>query len=382
MVTAMVPSIEFSLEHILDRLCANLQLSETQIEKANQSYGEITDWLADAKSSVFRYAPVLHPQGSLLLDTTVRPIYQIEFDLDVVCILNLMPNATPEQIYQLIWDRMHEHKTYRGIMERMDRCIRLNYSKDSQFHLDIVPAIFDVIKGGTHILIADKLGDRMVWKTSNPKGFHQWFVSRKVVVEKKTARALIEPLERPLSVEMKAVLTKCVQVMKRWRDAKWNERQTLATSSIILTYLTAAFYEGEETVTEAMPTILAGMEEFVRSGERKLLNPANRLDPAEIISEKWLGNAACYEAFARAVPALREKWDSLAHKSGPKLFKALEDLFGDQATRAIKDASDHITAARAKGDLYVAKAKARLVTSTPAAAFSSVHVKSNTHFGS
>jgi hypothetical protein len=381
MATAVVPSVEFDLEHILDRMCANLQLSETQVEKANQSYGEVTDWLADAKSRVFCYAPVLHPQGSLLLDTTVRPIHQVEFDLDVVCILNLVPNATPEEIYQLIWDRMHEHKTYRGIMERMDRCIRLNYAKDSQFHLDIVPAIFDVTKGDTHILIADKLGDRMVWKTSNPKGFHQWFVSRKVVVEKKTARALIEPLARPLSIEMKAVLTKCVQLVKRWRDVKWKHSQSLATSSIIITYLTAACYEGEETVTDAMPTILAGMAEFVRSGERKLVNPANTLDPAEIISEKWLDNAACYDAFAGAVPALREEWDSLANKSGPKFFKTLEDLFGDQATRAIKDASDHITAAREKGDLYVAKAKARLMTSAPAASFSSVHVKPNTHFG-
>jgi len=371
MVTAVLPSVEFDLERILDRLCVNLQLNETQVNKAQQNYESVTTWLADENSIVFPYFPLLYPQGSLLLDTTVRPIYQIEFDLDVVCVLSMGRPCTPEEVYKLIWDRMHEHKFYRDIMERKDRCVRLNYAKDSQFHLDIVPAVIDMTKGGTHILIADMDGRWMVWKTSNPKGFLRWFVSRKVVFEKKFARALIEPLQRPLSVEMKAVLTKCVQLIKRWRDVKWKDDQPLATPSIILTYLAAACYEGEATLIEAMTTILVGMEDFVRSGEREIVNPANRAHPAEVISEKWLNRPACYDAFAAAIPALREEWESLVyHKRGTKLYESLNELFGDQATRAIKDASESITEARTNGDLYAAKERARLLISAPAAALS------------
>ena len=177
MVTAKPPPVQFDLQPILNRLCVNLQLNETQVAKAQQSYGSVTTWLADKKSIVFPYSPLLYPQGSLLLDTTVRPIYQIEFDLDVVCVLSMGRPCTPEEVYKLIWDRMQEHNFYRDIMERKDRCIRLNYAKDSQFHLDIVPAVIDTTKAGTRILIADRDGRWMVWKTSNPKGFLRWFVA-------------------------------------------------------------------------------------------------------------------------------------------------------------------------------------------------------------
>lgn len=382
MAASLIDSVGFDLEHILDRLCVNLQLNPTQFERAEEGYSGVTKWLADVKSTVFRFRPLLYPQGSLLLDTTVRPIHQVEFDLDVVCVLDMGRDCTPEAVYELIWDRMHEHDTYRDIMEPKDRCIRLNYAEDSQFHLDIVPAVIDAAKGGDHVLVADKVGRRMGWKTSNPKGFLRWFVSRKFVIGRKFARAIVEPLQRPLSAENKAVLTKCVQIIKRWRDVKWEDDQALATPSIVLTYLSAACYGGEETLTEAMTAILAGFDEFVRSGEREIFNPANLADPAELISEKWLDRPACYAAFAREIPILRQQWESLVSRQrGTQLYNSLKELFGDQATRAIKDASAAITAARANGDLHAAKDRGQLLVSAPAVATLAAPVKPHTNFG-
>src|SRR5262249_41945748 len=152
------------------------------------------------------------------------------------------------------------------------------------------------------------------------------------------ARAAIEPLRRPLSAESKAVLTKCVQIMKRWRDVKWKDDQELATPSIVLTYLAAACYVGEDSVVAAMTGILGALEDFVRTGEREILSPANQAHPPEVISEKWLSRPACYEAFARAIPELRDQWNDLVVRTrGIHLYEALTGLFGDQATRAIKE---------------------------------------------
>jgi Second Messenger Oligonucleotide or Dinucleotide Synthetase domain len=342
----------------------------------------VTSWLAADESALSEYEPLLYPQGSLLLDTTVRPIRQAEFDLDVVCVLNMVRGRSPAQLYDLIRDRMYEHKMYRDIMEPKDRCIRLNYAQASQFHLDIVPAIVDDTKGGHHILIADKFGDQMVWKTSNPKGFLHWFVSRKVFTEQKVARFAIEPLHRPLSADNKAVLTKCVQILKRWRDVKWKDEPLLATPSIVLTCLAAACYQGEDSVVEAMTGILAAIEAFVLTGEREIFSPANQAYPPELISEKWLSRAACYEAFARAVPEFREDWSNLVfHKRGPQLYAALNELFGDQAARAIKDVSNAVGAARANGDLYAARDTGRLAVSGAMATSAVARVKPNTFYG-
>lgn len=124
-------------------------MNATQFERAEQSYDGVTNWLAADESPLSGFDPLLYPQGSLLLDTTVRPIRQAEFDLDLVCVLNMVKGRSPAHIYDVIWDRMYTHRTYRAIMERKDRCIRLNYAKDAQFHLDIVPAIIDTAKGVT-----------------------------------------------------------------------------------------------------------------------------------------------------------------------------------------------------------------------------------------
>ena len=85
-------------------------------------------------------------------------------------------------------------------MERLPRCIRLNYAGD--FHLDIVPAIPDLLAGGTCILVPDldanlslhsPQNDR--WKPSNPKGYKTWFEGRCVsLTTLKCSRASVEPL--------------------------------------------------------------------------------------------------------------------------------------------------------------------------------------------
>jgi hypothetical protein len=131
-----------------------------------------------------------------------------------------------------------------------------------------------------------------------------------------------------------------------------------------------------------MTGILVALEAFVRTGEREILSPANQSYPAEVISEKWLGNPLCYQAFAEAIPELREEWNSLVfQKRGPRLYAALNELFGDQATRAIKDLSVDVSAARTNGDLYVATDNGRLSVSTAGSIASGVRVKPNTFYG-
>lgn len=82
---ALFPSVGTHVSQILERLCVNRQLRSDQHAHAEQSYGAVTDWLAADGSSVSPFQPLLHPQGSLAADPTVKPIYQNEFDLDVVC---------------------------------------------------------------------------------------------------------------------------------------------------------------------------------------------------------------------------------------------------------------------------------------------------------
>ncbi|MGO9600377.1 MAG: SMODS domain-containing nucleotidyltransferase [Isosphaeraceae bacterium] len=377
---------DHELSAILEELAQGLQLTTTQDEQARTSYRAVTDWLAADGSEVARFDPDLFPQGSLRLGTTVRPITRSEFDLDVVCLLNLSGETGPQVVYDLIWDRMYENGTYRPIMERLRRCIRLNYARDSKFHLDIVPAVPDSAKGGTYLRIPDRPKPRLIsWKTTNPKGYADWF-ERQIILLEKTARAQIEPLPYPVPATEKAALTKGVQLVKRWRDVRFQEQPDLAPSSIILTTLAAQEYTGEQLCSVAMTRIVEGLSAFAESGQRELRNPAN---PEEVISEKWLADSHAYDAFVQAAGELRDAWRDIGFaaqspESGHGNITAkLRSLFGEPVTEAVKAASERINRARRDGKVFVERKSGGIITegTSTAAASTLIKVRKQTFYG-
>jgi hypothetical protein len=124
----------------LDQIGVILQLTPTMFESAERSYHAVGRWLHDDDSPVQIFDPLIHPQGSLLLKTTVKPVDHTEFDLDLVCLLQLF-GVKPLTVYDLLLDRMRSHRRYAPIILPERRCIRIDYA--DAFHLDIVPAIPD-----------------------------------------------------------------------------------------------------------------------------------------------------------------------------------------------------------------------------------------------
>ena len=384
MIGTRFPADE-ELTLILEFVAASLQITQTQHDRADTAYNSVTSWLGAEGSPLEGYDPLLFPQGSLRLGTTVKPLKKTEFDLDVVCLLRMNGGATPGEVYELVWDRMWSHKTYRSIMERMPRCIRLNYAEDSQFHLDIVPAIPDISKGGTFIRIPERPSPKLsTWRTSNPKGYAFWF-ERQMVYLEKYARAQVEPLPVQDSSAKKPALSKAVQLIKRWRDVWFKDDMHLAPSSIILTTLAAEQYNGEATCCDALTNILEGMVVFARSNRRDLYNPANR---AELISEKWVKDEAAYRAFCDRIVEFRDKWQKVLDTARSPIrgigdvAKLLYELFGEPVVGAIKKAEERVAKSRDSGNLYMERTSGSLITSLSAPTVSSVSkVRPNTFYG-
>ena len=383
--TRLTADSELSL--VLEILTSGLQITKTQYDRASTAYDSITGWLGEDGSPLAGFDPLLFPQGSLRLGTTVKPLKKSEFDLDIVCLLKILRPMTPGEVYELVWQRMWAHGTYRAIMERMPRCIRLNYSAESQFHLDIVPAVPDVSKGRTYILIPDRPDPELTtWKTTNPKGYAFWFERQMVLLEKYARWVEVEPLPTPVPATEKAALTKAVQLLKRWRDVRFKEDMDLAPSSIILTTLGGEQYTGQQICSDALTNILEGMVAFARSNRRSLYNPANA---GELISEKWVKDDRAYRAFCDRIVEFRDKWQELLaaarspiHGMGDVAVR-LRELFGEPAVAAVKAVSERIRDARSNGALYVEKQSGSIITATPAASIvpSVVKVRSNTFYG-
>jgi hypothetical protein len=92
------------------------------------------------------------------------------------------------------------------------------------------------------------------------------------------AKDSAEPIPAQEASHEKATLKHVVQLLKRWRDIYYQDRCDEAPISMVLTTLAARFYRGHSSVSEAMSSILDGIEGAVNAAMPDriyVLNPAN-----------------------------------------------------------------------------------------------------------
>jgi len=164
----LTDSFDTQLDDLLERICVALELSRTQHKTAEGRYGAIGEWLSVPGSSLARFRPEIYPQGSLRIGTTVKPLARLEYDLDLVCELALdwQRIRNPVAVLDGVEQRLREHDTYRRMVERKNRCIRINYA--NEFHLDVLPACPHPGDGTDRVVVPDRKAQ--AWTASNPKG--------------------------------------------------------------------------------------------------------------------------------------------------------------------------------------------------------------------
>jgi Second Messenger Oligonucleotide or Dinucleotide Synthetase domain len=85
----------------IDKLISEIELSPTQYGTAKRSYEAVAKVLNKEESSIKICHPSIFPQGSIRIGTTVKPVEQEEFDLDMVCWLGISGKyATADQVYE------------------------------------------------------------------------------------------------------------------------------------------------------------------------------------------------------------------------------------------------------------------------------------------
>lgn len=381
MATAKVQLPDDRNAHIgdlLKRICEELQLTPSRYDDAADRYQAVCNWLEAEGSVVAVFNPTIYPQGSMKLGTTVKPFGQDEYDLDFVCEFRIPVNKlqSPLQLLKLLESRLREHEVYRSILEMKNRCVRLNYA--NEFHLDILPACPDLSLGGSCLFVPDRKSQ--TWKHSNPKGYADWFESRcelalTLLLESRRLMAKAEPIPPQEAAEEKAILKRVVQLLKRWRDIRYQREPKLAPISMVLTTMAAQAYGGEGTVTQALTSVLNNFVSLIASSNPRVfvLNPAN---PKEDLSERW-NDAAQYRAFVDGVRELHRRWHEVLATTGiQNISHQLEQVFGEPVTAALRKQARALQDLREKSSLRVATAG--LLTSAPAVG---VPVRPNTFHG-
>lgn len=373
MDTLTISPTSAHLDILLDEVCVALQLTRTQYQTAEEKYSAVAEWLSAPSSPLARLSPQIYPQGSVALQTTVKPRRQQqneEFDVDAVLEVARWSGG-PMALYEAAFRRLAAHGFYAEILEPKKRCIRLNYA--GEFHLDVLPAVRDRQRGGTCILIPDrKLRD---WTRSNPRGFVGWFNDRAEVPVTVEERMAADPLPDNDPAERRPPLKRAVQLMKRRRDVVFNGSE-LAPRSVVLTTLAAQHYGGQLGVTETLLEILDGIANQIETtpGIIEVVNPTNL---GEKFSDAW--DARSFRSFSDFVFSFRDEVNRIAGCTGlAELRVLLATMFGEEpTTRAMKALAARVESARQRQVLGVTPGVGLTVASSGARP-----VPRNTFYGS
>lgn len=318
-----------ALDYLLAEIGLALQLTETQVKRMESAYGAVAAWLEQPDSPLAIYSPVIYPQGSAAIGTTVRPRQRTVFDLDFVLEAAYFPGS-PMELYGLLIKRLEAHGTYRDMIERKRRCVRLVYEGD--FHADILgcrTALPIAIAGSVDV--PDRTTPT-VWKASNPRGYARWFENQSRTAAETRLLAKAQPLPDNWEASAKTVLQRIVQLTKRQRDMVFGDDDGGARS-IVLTTLLATVYRGEDSVFDALCEALDAIVAAIHQARPRRIVVRNPMNPLEDFSEKWDEAPASYLEFATWIQNFRERFRALAHVEGlEEITRTLAVLFGEDVS--------------------------------------------------
>lgn len=79
MAAPYIPQPNADLDFLLAQVAKALQLTRDQYALAAEHYGAVADWLGGTGSVLAPFRPWIYPQGSMALETTVRPRMREEY---------------------------------------------------------------------------------------------------------------------------------------------------------------------------------------------------------------------------------------------------------------------------------------------------------------
>ena len=363
-MSTITASANPTVDGLVEAVTVKLQLPPSLEQQARERAAGVAEWLNSPGTLLARYAPEIHDQGSMRHGTTVHPKHYTEYDLDLVCLLRLLGAdhlMTPDELYELVYRRLHDSPVYRPLLERMNRCIRLVYAND--FHLDILPARPDWTRGGSCVLVPDR--ERRCWKPSNPKGFAEWFDRQATSGGRVLERYLGRVVTASDRLQMKATLRRVVQLMKRRRDIRFDGDQACARS-VVLTTLAGADYDGQLLCTDALVSVLDAIIDAFGG----LIDPPpvpNPTNPDENFAEKWTRKT--FAQFMEFVRVFRHEMEELLDLHDlEEIHAKLRAMFGEGvATEVVKELGGRMRAAKDQGVLRWA-GPAVALTAAPIAA--------------
>ena len=351
----MSPDITQDLERLLVKIAEKIDIPESRFLQAKERYEAVGKWLQRSESIIAKFNPEVYTQGSFRLGTVIKPISGEEYDIDLVCELNLTKKIlTQKKLKDFIGYEIHKYakaNNMANLPEEGKRCWTLNYANGAQFHMDILPSIpdgkeFELLlesksiknQWAIHaIAITDNTNTNYQiisddWPRSNPKGYSEWFKERmrsqydnqRIIL----AEAYRNRVEDVPEYKIKTTLQRAIQILKRHRDIMFTDDQDNKPISIIITTLAAHAYKNEDSLLATLQNIVNEIPKHIEKREDGywVSNPVN---PLENFADKWNDYPKRQENFFKWLSKVHSDLSSaLGQNNVSDIGEQLKELFG------------------------------------------------------
>ncbi len=365
------------LNNLLSQLADEIDITESQEGVVRRAYNSVSEWLNQKDTIIAKHKVHIFPQGSMMYGTAVKPINEDDYDIDLVC--EFMENADdlgPEYVKKSVGKRLKENLTYSRMLEEEGRrCWTLQYSDNLNFHMDILPSIpfherlrtdsrfnaaYESMTNRELALLAtdkDKQTSQYRYIPTNPRGYAEWFKGRCHVDQRRVA---YDSIERIPTYPRKTILQKAIQLMKRYRDVIFADKDdSLKPISMIITTLMAKCYNGETDLYGFICQAIDKMPSLIETGSNGEYIIRNPVMSYENFADKWLEVPEKAEAFFQYIRSAEFDFSRLADiKTYTDYDKVLKEMFAQKPV-----------------DRLMERYKANLQQEREAAAVSSVEVK-------
>ena len=346
-----------NIDAMYRKIAAEIEISETQAEKAKESYEAVGNYL---NNNIKQYYVRIFPQGSFMLGTVIKPI---EYDIDLVATIdNKFTSA--KDLKNIVGDVLKTSDRYSEKVEEGKRCWTIQYSESANYHMDILPTMkSDTYFQNKKLIMTHKEDENSDYefRQTNPEAYYDWFVKRmeeekKKLTEEYAIRNKIEIVEVP-EYKIKTTLQIAIEILKRYRDIKFKDTPDIKPISIILTTLIARIYTGKENVYELIEKF---SKEYVlylerdENGNVLIQNPVNK---NENFADKWPSNPERKEAFFKFMDDL--KYDLVTNKvllegNIREQADAYKKLFGENMVNKVyENIAQKTREEREKSNMYL-----------------------------
>lgn len=350
-----------NIDAMYRKIAAEIEISETQAEKAKESYEAVGNYL---NNNIKQYYVRIFPQGSFMLGTVIKPISdKDEYDIDLVATIdNKFTSA--KDLKNIVGDVLKTSDRYSEKVEEGKRCWTIQYSESANYHMDILPTMkSDTYFQNKKLIMTHKEDENSDYefRQTNPDAYYDWFVKRmeeekKKLTEEYAIRNKIEIVEVP-EYKIKTTLQIAIEILKRYRDIKFKDTPDIKPISIILTTLIARIYTGKENVYELIEKF---SKEYVlylerdENGNVLIQNPVNK---NENFADKWPSNPERKEAFFKFMDDL--KYDLVTNKvllegNIREQADAYKKLFGENMVNKVyENIAQKTREEREKSNMYL-----------------------------